>query len=73
MPDPVEKPTYMEAVKDRIAELASNMTGGMIGDTLKKMKQHHADVDAAGGPGSNENTASTTGRTGQSTDSWNRY
>ena len=52
-PAPVEKPTYADAVKDRVKELASKyLTGGMLGDTIRKVQDHNArnaEPMAAGG------------------------
>ena len=42
-PAPVEKPTYADAVKDRVKELASKyLGGGMLGDTINKTQDHNA-------------------------------
>lgn len=38
---PVEKPTYADAVKDRVVEVAKSLTGGMLGDTIKKVQDHN--------------------------------
>jgi hypothetical protein len=53
-------------------KIGNALSGGMIGKTISAMEAHHKAATSAAA-GADENTSSNTGRTGQSTDSWNKY